>query len=134
MLSVIEVKPACAGRPAQAGNKVMTFNEYQKQAKTTALYKDTVAEDKHLIYTVLGLVGESGEFAEKIKKLYRDKGGKLGAEEKAELVKELGDVLWYAASIASELGVSLGDVAQINADKLQSRRDRGKVQGEGDNR
>tara|TARA_Y100000593_G_scaffold1406_1_gene2855 strand:+ start:3880 stop:4182 length:303 start_codon:yes stop_codon:yes gene_type:complete len=100
----------------------MTFDEYQVKAKQTAIY------DHPVIYPTLGLCGESGEVAEKVKKHLRD-GTSLD-----ELKKELGDVLWYLASIASDLNISLNDIALTNVEKLQSRMERGKIQGSGDNR
>ena len=100
----------------------MTFDEYQVKAKQTAIY------DHPVIYPTLGLCGESGEVAEKVKKHLRD-GTSLD-----ELKKELGDVLWYLASIASDQNISLNDVALTNVEKLQSRMERCKIQGSGDNR
>ena len=100
----------------------MTFDEYQIKAKQTAIY------DHPIIYPTLGLCGESGEVAEKVKKHLRD-GTSLD-----ELKKELGDVLWYLSAIASDLNLSLNDIAITNVDKLQSRMERGKIQGSGDNR
>ncbi|MHA1138503.1 MAG: nucleoside triphosphate pyrophosphohydrolase family protein [Candidatus Thorarchaeota archaeon] len=95
-----------------------TFTEYQVSARRTALYP----EDQGIIYTTLGLVGESGEIAEKVKKA------------KEEIAKELGDVLWYVANLAFELGYDLGDIAAINIQKLVDRQERGKIHGDGDNR
>lgn len=83
---------------------------------------------------VLGLIGESGEFADKVKKIIRDKNGKLSDEDKAEIVKELGDVLWYVNSLAHLLGTNLSDVAEQNLAKLASRKARGVLGGKGDNR
>ena len=100
----------------------MTFDKYQVKAKQTAIY------DHPIIYPTLGLCGESGEVAEKVKKHLRD-GTSLD-----ELKKELGDVLWYLASIASDLNISLNDIALTNVEKLQSRMERGKISGSGDNR
>ena len=100
----------------------MTFDEYQIKAKQTAIY------DHPIIYPTLGLCGESGEVAEKVKNHLRD-GTSLD-----ELKKELGDVLWYLASIASDLNISLNDIALTNVEKLQSRMERGKISGSGDNR
>jgi len=109
----------------------MEFNEYQKEARKTAIYPDM---DKNFVYPTLGLAGETGEVAEKIKKVIRDGGGVITEEKKVELSKELGDVLWYAANLAIELGLDLNDIAQKNLDKLRSRQERGKIQGGGDNR
>ncbi len=109
----------------------MTFNEYQKDSRKTAIYPDI---GNNFIYPTLGLAGESGEVAEKIKKVIRDKGGIVDETTKQEIKKELGDVLWYVSQIASELGLSLEDVASENIKKLFSRLERGKIGGSGDNR
>jgi NTP pyrophosphatase (non-canonical NTP hydrolase) len=109
----------------------MTFNEYQEKAKLTAKYP-VVAEP--YVYPALGLAGETGEVLEKIKKIFRDEGGKITDEKRQELAKELGDILWYVATLARELGLSLDEVAQNNINKLFSRMDRGVLHGDGDNR
>ena len=109
----------------------MTFEEYQKQSRRTALYPNL---GQNFIYPVLGLCGESGEVAEKIKKIIRDEGGVCSEEKKQEIKKELGDVLWYIAQISTELGLSLDEVANFNLEKLLSRLDRGMIHGSGDNR
>jgi NTP pyrophosphatase (non-canonical NTP hydrolase) len=106
----------------------MRLNQYQEAARNTAVYP----ADMGLIYTTLGLVGESGEVAEKVKKMIR--GGKTLAECRSDLVKELGDVLWYAANVAHELNITLEEVALRNIKKLQSRKDRDKLHGDGDDR
>lgn len=110
----------------------MTFDEYQKKALTTVLSTDDQFKD--LLHWVLGINGESGEIAEKVKKIIRDKKGVVSEEDKRELAKEIGDVLWYLAVFAEELGVQLEDVAAQNLDKLQSRKQRGVLGGSGDNR
>lgn len=109
----------------------MTFEEYQKESRRTAQYPDA---GNNVIYPTLGLSGEAGEVAEKIKKVIRDKNGIIDAETRNAIAKELGDVLWYAAQLATELGVSFEDVAQGNLEKLFSRLDRGKLHGDGDER
>ena len=109
----------------------MKFSEYQEKSRVTALYPD---KDNNFIYPTLGLVGESGEIVEKIKKVIRDDDGKMTDEKKTEIGKELGDVLWYISQLATELGMDLDDIAQSNIDKLYSRMDRGVIQGSGDNR
>lgn len=113
----------------------MNFTEYQKTARTTAKYPNA-GDD--FVYPTLGLVGEAGEFADKVKKLLRDqnvfKPSEVNEELKQELKKELGDVLWYIANIATEFQFDLDDVAQTNLDKLRSRMDRGTLGGDGDNR
>jgi len=80
------------------------------------------------------LAGESGEVADKIKKVIRDKGGKLDKETIFEIEKELGDVLWYLSQLATELKLDFEKVAKTNLEKLFSRKKRGKIQGSGDNR
>ena len=109
----------------------MTMNEYQRGALETAIYP----RQYKIIYPALGLNGEAGEVAEKVKKIMRgDDHGVLTTEKRKEIAKELGDVLWYVAVLANEIGFSLTEVAQMNYDKLKSRADRGKLSGDGDNR
>lgn len=110
----------------------MNLNEYQKQALTTVITSED--EFKDLLHWVLGVNGEAGELAEKVKKIIRDKGGKVSAEDKEALAKEIGDVLWYLAVFAHDLGFKFEDVAQANLDKLQSRKARGVLGGSGDHR
>jgi NTP pyrophosphatase (non-canonical NTP hydrolase) len=109
----------------------MTLQEYQDEARKTAIYPN---KDNNFIYPTLGLAGEAGEVAEKIKKVIRDNDGIVSEEKKQEVTKELGDVLWYVANLAKELGVSLEEVAQKNIEKLQSRQQRNELHGSGDNR
>ena len=114
----------------------MTFDEYQKLAKKTNLTPGDGSRVLSISFMdkVLGLVGESGEIAEKVKKILRDKEGRLSQADKQELVKELGDVLWYVALVADNLGASFDDVATKNIDKLAARSKGGKLGGSGDNR
>lgn len=109
----------------------MNFNEYQKKAKRTALYPKI---GKSFVYPALGLAGEAGEVAEKVKKIFRDKKGKVDGETKDILKKELGDVLWYLAQLSTEFGLEFEDVAEENINKLWSRKRRDKLHGDGDNR
>jgi NTP pyrophosphatase (non-canonical NTP hydrolase) len=109
----------------------MDFKDYQKLSRKTAIYPN---KDKNFIYPTLGLAGESGEVAEKIKKVIRDNNGVVDDKRKEELKKELGDVLWYLSQIATELNLSLEEVALFNIEKLSSRLERGKISGSGDNR
>lgn len=114
----------------------MNFNEYQQ----TIIKFDTFKEqsnnlnDPSFIAKILGLSGESGEVAEKFKKILRDKNGKISDEDKLEIIKELGDVLWYVATISRYLNVSLETVANTNLEKLTSRKNRNELHGSGDNR
>lgn len=111
----------------------MDFDEYQEKARTTAIYGG-VGEFNGLAYVALGLAGEAGEFANKVKKIWRDQGGKITQENKDILIQELGDILWYLSNAASELDKSLGEAAENNIQKLFSRKDRGVLGGSGDNR
>lgn len=110
----------------------MTFDEYQKQALTTVISDGD--EFKDLLHWVLGVNGEAGELAEKVKKIIRDKKGVVDAQDKLDMAKEIGDVLWYLAVFAHDLGVPFDTIAQQNLDKLQSRKARGVLGGSGDNR
>lgn len=109
----------------------MTFKEYQEAADSTAIYPD---RGNNLVYPTLGLVGESGEVAEKVKKLIRDAQGEQTPEFRAELAKEVGDVLWYISQVAREIGTDIESVAAANIEKLRSRKERGVIHGGGDNR
>ncbi|MDR9391469.1 MAG: nucleoside triphosphate pyrophosphohydrolase family protein [Trueperaceae bacterium] len=112
----------------------MTLQEYETGARSTARYPN----DATLLYPVLKLAGESGEVAEKLGKAMRDGGWTPGAalddDVRDALVKELGDVLWYVASVAVDLGSSLDEVAETNLAKLASRQERGAIHGSGDDR
>ena len=108
----------------------MKFKEYENEINKFAIYPEAgKGTPMALAYCALGLGGEAGEYSEKVKKLIRD--GKL---DKPLAVKELGDVLWYLTRSANELGYSLVDVAEINLIKLTSRKERGVLQGSGDER
>ena len=109
----------------------MDCDDYQRAALRTARGKDAPDEFMHL---VLGLVGETGEIAEKVKKLVRDQHSDLDRLDRDDMAAELGDVLWYAAVLADFLGLSLGDIAQRNIDKLTDRQRRSVLGGAGDNR
>ncbi len=110
----------------------MTLDEYQKEALVTAIISGN--ELKDLAHWVLGVTGEAGEIAEKVKKIIRDNDGHLDDSAKAELAKEIGDVLWYLAVLAEHLGVSFEEIGKINIAKLRSRQARGVISGSGDNR
>ena len=108
----------------------MELSEYQRLSRSTAQYPRKEA----LTYPALGLAGEAGEFADHAKKVIRDDGGEVTAERREAMAKELGDVLWYVAQLASELGLDLDEIAQGNLDKLLSRQRRGVLSGSGDDR
>jgi NTP pyrophosphatase (non-canonical NTP hydrolase) len=109
----------------------MTFREYQLEAKKTCVFPD---KDNAFIYATLGMVGEAGEVVEKIKKVWRDKNKQVAESDRAEITKELGDVLWYLPQLAEELGIDFDDIAQTNLEKTQSRLKRNVLHGVGDNR
>ena len=104
----------------------LTLDAYQQQAKATAVYPD----DKAREYLVAGLAGEVGELASIFAKVWRGDGNLKSPYAAAEL----GDVLWFVAMLADELGYDLSDVAQYNLNKLADRAVRGKLKGSGDNR
>lgn len=125
----------------------MEFNEYQKNARTTAIYKHPI------MYPALGLAGETGEVCEKVKKAYRDmdsfepfeptyytidriNGARDIEHEKVRenIKKEAGDILWYLANLAADFDLTLDEIAKTNIEKLFSRKERGVLKGSGDNR
>ncbi len=110
----------------------MTFDEYQKQALTTAFNTHEPLMEKTI--WAMGVAGEAGEVVEKWKKIVAYKGGKVSEEDLAELAKELGDVVWYIAVMAHSLGLSFDDIMARNLEKLKSRKTRGTIAGQGDNR
>ena len=116
----------------------MDFDEYQRKAAKYDCFKKPLQlkslTEAGFLEKVLGLTGEAGETADKVKKIIRDKKGEFTDEDKGEIVKELGDVMWYLAGISRFLGVELSEVATLNLTKLESRLNRGKIGGSGDNR
>ena len=107
----------------------MNFNEYQEMAKTTAIYD----KKQQILYPALGLAGEAGEVANKVKKLIRD-GYEKNKDYRTEISAEIGDVLWYCAVLADDIGCDLQTIANNNLVKLKDRMDRGVIGGNGDNR
>lgn len=106
----------------------MDMNEYQQRAKETAIYPS----EQGMVYTTLGLNGEAGEVAEKIKKMIRDE---IPINECiGDIAKELGDVLWYLANLSAEVGLTLNTVAKANLIKLKNRQERNAIKGSGDER
>jgi NTP pyrophosphatase (non-canonical NTP hydrolase) len=109
----------------------MNFKDYQTKSRKTAGYPPI---GHPVIYPTLGLVNEAGEVAGKIKKVFRDKGGEINEETREALKAELGDVLWYITQVATELDLSLDEIAEYNIAKLYDRLERDKIGGDGDNR
>lgn len=109
----------------------MNLNEYQEKALSTAIFK----EEHKFLYPALKLAGEAGEVAEKVGKVLRDRDGNFDdLDVRTDLVKELGDILWYVAALAHSLDTTLEQVAMINILKLASRAKRGQIHGSGDDR
>lgn len=120
-----------------------TLNEYMNAAMQTktkrfavqTCYQDSDdVVDTNWVYPALKLCGEAGEVVEKLGKIIRDKGGKISEEARLDLLKELGDVLWYVTSLADDFDSTLSEVANMNIEKLSSRSSRGVIHGSGDNR
>src|SRR6478609_612761 len=113
--------------PAGAARRIaqMELSEYQRESRRTAEYP----RDHWLAYPSLGLAGEAGEVAEHAKKALRDDDGEITDARRTAMSKELGDVLWYVAQLATELGLELDEIAQENLDKLRSRQQRGVLSG-----
>jgi NTP pyrophosphatase (non-canonical NTP hydrolase) len=123
-------------RPGQSAGRggrfvSMLLSDYQSRSRATAVYPN---QGDNLLYPTLGLCGEAGEVAEKIKKMVRDDDGILSDERRAALSKELGDVLWYVAQLATEADLDLDAIAEENIAKLLSRRERNVLSGSGDDR
>ena len=111
--------------------QIRDLDEYQQLSRRTW---SLVHTDHPIVYPTLGMVNEAGELAGKVKKIFRDKEGVISPEDREALKYELGDVLWYMAQIATELGLSMNEVAEANLTKLFDRLERGKIKGEGDYR
>lgn len=109
----------------------MNFKEYQDKAHKTAIFP-YIGRIK--IYPLLGLNGEVGELTEKIKKVHRDKKGIYTEEDLDNIMKELGDILWYLSEVSTSLGISFDAIAELNIKKLKDRQKRGVLKGSGDER
>lgn len=106
-------------------SRPMSLNDYQALASKTAIYP----MQHQILYPALGLAGEAGEVANKVKKMIRD-----GKFDRAGIAAELGDVLWYVSALARDLNIDMQDLAMENLEKLYSRKERGTLGGSGDNR
>lgn len=123
-----------SGMPLQMKKAHITFHEYQFRQTLLALYPTSPNDIIGLLYTALGVAGEAGEVANKVKKILRDGGGELTMDKANELAAEVGDVLWYCSALCNEIGCTLEEVAEGNLKKLEDRKTRGKIKGSGDNR
>jgi NTP pyrophosphatase (non-canonical NTP hydrolase) len=113
----------------------LTFKEYQDEVDKASFYPGAnTGSIQAIIYGTLALNGEAGEVAEKVKKIWRDKDGFYSIDDRQAIIKELGDTMFYITRIASELGYELEDVAQINVEKFRARKEKGTLQGSGDDR
>ena len=112
--------------------KLINLDDYQAKTRLTAVYPP-IAGAKFL-YPVLGLSGEAGELTNKVKIVFRDHNGQMNAEQREQILHELGDVLWYVSRIADDLEISLSEVATMNINKLLSRKNRQVLAGSGDTR
>lgn len=108
----------------------LLLNEYQVEALKTAIYP----ENYSIIYPTLGLAGEAGEVADKVKKVIRDNKGKFTDSIRKDIALELGDVLWYVAVLSDRLGFKLSEIGEMNNEKLRNRVKNGTINGSGDNR
>ena len=111
--------------------KITDFNKYQKECRKTAIYPKI---GKNFIYPTIGLVGEAGEIANKVKKVIRDDNSKLNNKNREELAYELGDIMWYVAQLSTELNIKLSKVVEMNIEKLTQRMKKNTVHGSGDHR
>ena len=110
--------------------KVSDLDMYQQVAKTTAIYP----REQAIIYPTLGLTGEAGEVANKVKKIIKDGSNKNDDRMVSEIKSEIGDCLWYIAVLADDIGCKLSDIANLNLIKLANRKEKGTIHGSGDNR
>lgn len=109
----------------------LTFSEYQRRSQRRAIYPQV---GSNVVYPTLGVCGEAGELAEKLKKCLRDKDGQIGVDDRRLIFKEVGDVLWYLAAVCRELDGTLEEAALANLEKVDGRHERGTLHGSGDDR
>jgi len=130
MTGQLELDLGAQSNESNKYKKVSDLDMYQKVAKTTAIYP----REQAIIYPTLGLTGEAGEVANKVKKIIRD--GSDSKDEKlvSEIKSEIGDCLWYIAVLASDFDIKLSDIASTNLEKLEKRKEKGTIHGSGDNR
>jgi len=119
----------CTSRPYEMG-----ISRMLDAADVYYENEDDLENILRLFYVSLGLAGEAGEIAGKVKKILRDHDGRMTYSVRNALAKELGDILWYVAELCTLLDLDMGDVANGNVTKLQDRQERGTLQGDGDNR
>ena len=130
MTGQLELDLGAQSNESNKYKKVSDLDMYQKVAKTTAIYP----REQAIIYPTLGLTGEAGEVANKVKKIIRDGTNKNNENLVQEISSEIGDVLWYIAVLADDVGVKLSDIANNNLIKLENRKKKGTIHGSGDDR
>lgn len=130
MTGQLELQLGAQTNESNKYKKQSDFDMYQKVAKTTAIYP----REQAIIYPTLGLTGEAGEVANKVKKIIRDGTDKNNEDMVQAISSEIGDCLWYIAVLADDVGLKLSDIANANLEKLENRKKNGTIQGSGDNR
>jgi len=130
MTGQLELDLGAQSNESNKYKKVSDLDMYQQVAKTTAIYP----REQAIIYPTLGLTGEAGEVANKVKKIIRD--GSDSKDEKlvSEIKAEIGDCLWYIAVLADDFNIKLSDIASANLEKLAIRKKNNTIHGSGDNR
>ena len=130
MTGQLELDLGAQSNESNKYKKVSDLDMYQQVAKTTAIYP----REQAIIYPTLGLTGEAGEVANKVKKIIRDGSNKNDDRMVSEIKSEIGDCLWYIAVLADDIGCKLSDIANTNLIKLENRKKKGTIHGSGDKR
>ena len=130
MTGQLELDLGAQSNESNKYKKVSDLDMYQQVAKTTAIYP----REQAIIYPTLGLTGEAGEVANKVKKIIRDDGNKINESLVQEISAEIGDCLWYISVLADDIGCKLSDIANTNLIKLENRKKKGTIKGSGDKR
>ena len=126
----LELELGAQSNESNKYKKVSDLDMYQQVAKQTAIYP----REQAIIYPTLGLTGEAGEVANKVKKIIRDDGNKINKGLVQEISAEIGDCLWYISVLADDIGIKLSDIANANLIKLANRKEKGTIHGSGDTR
>ena len=129
-LGQLELDLGAQSNESNKYKKVSDLDMYQQVAKQTAIYP----REQAIIYPTLGLTGEAGEVANKVKKIIRDDGNKINEGLVQEISAEIGDCLWYISVLAHDIGIKLSDIANANLIKLANRKEKGTIHGSGDTR
>ena len=130
MTGQLELELGAQSNESNKYKKVSDLDMYQKVALTTAIYP----REQAIIYPTLGLTGEAGEVANKVKKIIRDGSNKNDDSMVSEIKSEIGDCLWYIAVLASDFNIKLSDIASTNLEKLANRKKNNTIHGSGDAR